>query len=393
MGGAWVCTAAPRTRTRNALVCDLATRCARSRLEPSSPRVRRACGARRLRRWYVDHHPSHGSCAPNHTCAREGPTPYETPRCDFDLNSACLASYCGCPTRRRRDATTKMLPPKVDATLTVAHAKAIQEHKNAHHRASQDHRLAQERCELLEEENKELRAADARREKALQDALRLLCVATRGKQEAQREATRHKREMRRAATRRMIARGPALPSAVQERLRVMQARVEALETQLQRKDRRCAFLERCLERCKGGASAIKAVEESDRAKRLAAELDAAMRQLEDRSALAPPPPPPTPSPRRRAARPRTPRHDSRNTLCAAAQVGAKCRPGARLVAGAQSPARPVPASPAALARRAALRPPSSPSSSPRSVARTPVRTLEEPSPAGMSLSLEEIAGL
>ena len=81
----------------------------------------------------------------------------------------------------------------------------------------------------LLKENKELRAADARREKALQDALKLLSVATRGKQEAQREATRHKREMRRAATRRMIARGPALPSAVQERLRVMQARVEALE--------------------------------------------------------------------------------------------------------------------------------------------------------------------
>ena len=78
-----------------------------------SPRVRRACGARRLRRWYVDHHPSHGSCAPNHTCAREGPTPYETPRCDFDLNSACLASYCGCPTRRRRRPTPpKCCPPK-----------------------------------------------------------------------------------------------------------------------------------------------------------------------------------------------------------------------------------------------------------------------------------------
>ena len=60
-----------------------------------------------------------------------------------------------------------MLPPKVDATLTVAHAKAIQEHRNAHHKATQDHRLAQERCEALEEECKELRAADARREKAL----------------------------------------------------------------------------------------------------------------------------------------------------------------------------------------------------------------------------------
>ena len=200
-----------------------------------------------------------------------------------------------------------MLPPKVDATLTVAHAKAIEQHRKAHYHASQDHRLAQERCELLEEENKELRAADARREKALQDALKLLSVATRGKQEAQREATRHKREMRRAATRRMIARGPALPSAVQERLRVMQKRVEALETALHRKDRRCAFLERCLERCKGGASAIRAVEESDRARRLAAELDA-MRKLEDRSALDPPPPPPTP-PRRRHRCGR--RHESR----------------------------------------------------------------------------------
>ena len=80
-----------------------------------------------------------------------------------------------------------MLPPKVDATLTVAHAKAIQEHRDAHHRVAQDHRLAEERCEALEEECKELRAADARREKALQDALRLLSLATRGKQEAQRD--------------------------------------------------------------------------------------------------------------------------------------------------------------------------------------------------------------
>ena len=135
-----------------------------------------------------------------------------------------------------------MLPPRLMPHLTVAHAKAIEQHRKAHYHASQDHRLAQERCELLEEENKELRAADARREKALQDALKLLSLATRGKQEAQREATRHKREMRRAATRRMIARGPALPSAVQERLRVMQKRVEALETALHRKDRRCAFL-------------------------------------------------------------------------------------------------------------------------------------------------------
>ena len=281
-----------------------------------------------------------------------------------------------------------MLPPKIDATLTVAHAKAIQEHKNAHHRASQDHRLAQERCELLEEECKALREADQRRERALQDALRLLSLATRGKQEAQREATRHKREMRRAATRRMIARGPALPSAVQERLRVMQKRVEALETQLQRKDRRCAFLERCLERCKGGASAIKAVEESDRAKRLAAELDSAMRKLDDRSALAPPPPPPTP-PRRRRPVARTPTHESRNTLYVSPRKSARKSIEASRVL---SPARTVPASPAALARRAALRPPSSShSSSPRTPPR--VRALEEPSPAGMSLSLEEIAGL
>ena len=240
----------------------------------------------------------------------------------------------------------------------------------------------------MEEECKELRAADARRERALQDALKLLSVATRGKQEAQREATRHKREMRRAATRRMIARGPALPSAVQERLRVMQKRVEALETQLQRKDRRCAFLERCLARCKGGSAAIRAVEESDRAKRLAAELDAAMRKLEDRSALNPPPPPPTP-PRRRRPVARTPTHESRNTLYVSPRKSArKTVDPARVL----SPAR-IPPSPAALARRAALRPPSSPSESPRSVARTPVRTLEEPSPAGMSLSLEEIAGL
>ena len=136
-----------------------------------------------------------------------------------------------------------MLPPKVDATLTVAHAKQIQEHRDAHHKVAQDHRLAEERCALLEDECKALREADRRRETALQDALKLLSVATRGKQEAQREATRHKREARRVATRKMIARGPALPSAVQERLRVMQKRVEALETALHRKDRRCAFLD------------------------------------------------------------------------------------------------------------------------------------------------------
>ena len=312
---------------------------------------------------------------------------------ELDLRAACCFASS---TTHGVDATpTKMLPPKVDATLTVAHAKAIQEHRDAHHRATQDHRLAQERCEALEEECKALREADQRREKALQDALKLLSMATRGKQEAQREAKRHKREMRRAATRKMIERGPALPSAVQEKLRVMRTRVEALETALQRKDRRCAFLERCLERCKGGASAIKAVEESDRARRLAVELDSAMRQLEDRSALAPPPPPPTPSPRRRAARPRTPRHDSRNTLYVSPRKSARksVDPARVLSPARKSPARPVPASPAALARRAALRPPSSPSESPRSVARTPPRAIEEPSPAGMSLSLEEIAGL
>ena len=285
----------------------------------------------------------------------------------------------------RRNATN-MLPPKVDATLTVAHAKAIEQHRNAHHKVAQDHRLAQERCEALEEECKALREADQRREKALQDALKLLSMATRGKQEAQREAKRHKREMRRAATRKMIERGPALPSAVQEKLRVMRTRVEALETALQRKDRRCAFLERCLARCKGGASAIKAVEESDRAKRLAVELDTAMRQLEDRSALNPPPPPPTP-PRRRRPVARTPTHESRNTLYVSPRKSARKSIEASRVL---SPARPVPASPAALARRAALRPPSSShSSSPR----TPPRVLGEPSPAGMSLSLEEIAGL
>ena len=282
-----------------------------------------------------------------------------------------------------------MLPPKVDATLTVAHAKAIEQHRNAHHKVAQDHRLAQERCEALEEECKALREADRRRETALQDALKLLSMATRGKQEAQREAKRHKREARRVATRKMIARGPALPSAVQERLRVMKTRVEALETALHRKDRRCAFLERCLARCKGGSAAIRAVEESDRARRLAAELDSAMRQLDDRSALAPPPPPPTP-PRRRVARPRTPKHDARNTLYVSPRKSArKSVDPARVL----SPARTVPASPAALARRAALRPPSSPSESPRSVSRTPPRALGEPSPAGMSLSLEEIAGL
>ena len=270
--------------------------------------------------------------------------------------------------------------------MTVAHAKAIQEHRNAHHKATQDHRLAQERCEALEEECKELRAADARRERALQDALKLLSVATRGKQEAQREATRHKREARRVATRKMIARGPALPSAVQERLRVMQKRVEALETALHRKDRRCAFLERCLERCKGGGAAIRAVEESDRAKRLAAELDAAMRKLEDRSALDPPPPPPT-SPRRRRPVARTPTHESRNTLYVSPRKSARKMVDAARVLSPRN----VPASPAALARRAALRPPSSShSSSPRTPPR--VRALEEPSP-GMSLSLEEIAGL
>ena len=272
--------------------------------------------------------------------------------------------------------------------MTVAHAKAIEQHRNAHHRVAQDHRLAEERCALLEEECKELRAADARREKALQDALRLLSLATRGKQEAQREAKRHKREARRVATRKMIARGPALPSAVQEKLRVMRTRVEALETALHRKDRRCAFLERCLARCKGGSAAIRAVEESDRARRLAAELDSAMRQLDDRSALAPPPPPPTP-PRRRRPMARTPTHESRNTLYVSPRKSArKSVDPARVL----SPARPVPASPAALARRAALRPPSSShSSSPRTPPR--VRALEEPSPAGMSLSLEEIAGL
>ena len=306
---------------------------------------------------------------------------------ELDLRAACCFASS---TTHGVDATpTKMLPPKVDATLTVAHAKAIQEHRDAHHRATQDHRLAQERCEALEEECKALREADQRREKALQDALKLLSMATRGKQEAQREAKRHKREMRRAATRKMIERGPALPSAVQEKLRVMRTRVEALETALQRKDRRCAFLERCLERCKGGASAIKAVEESDRAKRLAAELDAAMRKLEDRSALDPPPPPPTP-PRRRRPVARTPTHESRNTLYVSPRKSARKSVDPSRVL---SPARPVPPSPAALARRAALRPPSSPSESPRSVARTPVRALEEPSPAGMSLSLEEIAGL
>ena len=306
---------------------------------------------------------------------------------ELDLRAACCFASS---TTHGVDATpTKMLPPKVDATLTVAHAKAIQEHRDAHHRATQDHRLAQERCEALEEECKALREADQRREKALQDALKLLSMATRGKQEAQREAKRHKREMRRAATRKMIERGPALPSAVQEKLRVMRTRVEALETALQRKDRRCAFLERCLERCKGGASAIKAVEESDRAKRLAAELDAAMRKLEDRSALNPPPAPPTP-PRRRRPVARTPTHESRNTLYVSPRKSARKSIEASRVL---SPARTVPASPAALARRASLRPPSSPSESPRSVARTPVRTLEEPSPAGMSLSLEEIAGL
>ena len=283
-----------------------------------------------------------------------------------------------------------MLPPKVDATLTVAHAKAIEEHRKAHYHASQDHRLAEERCALLEAECKELRAADARRETALQDALKLLSLATRGKQEAQREAKRHKREARRVATRKMIARGPALPSAVEEKLRVMRVRVEALETALHRKDRRCAFLERCLARCKGGSAAIRAVEESDRARRLAAELDSAMRQLDDRSALNPPPPPPTP-PRRRAARPRTPKHDARNTLYVSPRKSARKTVDPSRVL---SPPR-VPASPAALARRAALRPPSSPSESPRSVSRTPprVRALDEPSPAGMSLSLEEIAGL
>ena len=278
--------------------------------------------------------------------------------------------------------------------MTVAHAKAIEQHRNAHHRVTQDHRLAEERCALLEEECKELRAADARRERALQDALRLLSLATRGKQEAQREAKRHKREARRVATRKMIARGPALPSAVQEKLRVMRTRVEALETALHRKDRRCAFLERCLARCKGGSAAIRAVEESDRARRLAAELDSAMRQLDDRSALAPPPPPPTP-PRRRRPMARTPTHESRNTLYVSPRKSARksVDPARVLSPARKSPARPVPASPAALARRAALRPPSSPSESPRSVARTPPRVLGEPSPAGMSLSLEEIAGL
>jgi len=143
-----------------------------------------------------------------------------------------------------------------------------------------------------------------------------------------------------------------------------------------------------LARCKGGSAAIRAVEESDRARRLAAELDSAMRQLDDRSALNPPPPPPTP-PRRRVARPRTPKHDARNTLYVSPRKSARKSIEASRVL---SPARAVPASPAALARRAALRPPSSShSSSPRTPPR--VRALDEPSPAGMSLSLEEIAGL
>ena len=99
-------------------------------------------------------------------------------------------------------------------------------------------------------------------------------------------------------------------------------------------------------------------------------------------------PPPTP-PRRRVARPRTPKHDARNTL----SHGVSPRKSARKMVDAARVLSPrnVPASPAALARRAALRPPSSShSSSPRTPPR--VRALEEPSP-GMSLSLEEIAGL
>tara|TARA_B100000459_G_scaffold47231_1_gene24734 strand:- start:611 stop:901 length:291 start_codon:yes stop_codon:yes gene_type:complete len=92
---------------------------------------------------------------------------------------------------------------------------------------------------------------------------------------------------------------------------------------------------------------------------------------------------------------RTPTHESRNTLYVSPRKSARksVDPARVLSPARKSPARPVPASPAALARRAALRPPSSPSESPRSVARTPPRALDEPSPAGMSLSLEEIAGL
>ena len=81
--------------------------------------------------------------------------------------------------------------------MTVAHAKAIEQHRKAHYHASQDHRLAQERCELLEEENKELRAADARARRRCRRSE----TTERGDAASRKpsEATRHKREMRRAA--------------------------------------------------------------------------------------------------------------------------------------------------------------------------------------------------
>ena len=155
-----------------------------------------------------------------------------------------------------------MLPPRVDAAAAVAHAQAIRQHRTAHHKTCVKHRNAHERCKVLEAECKELRDAEERRERALQDALKLLSMATRSKQTAERQATKHKRHALRTDARKMLKRDPVLPSAVRERLRVMRVRCEALETALHRKDRRCAFLERCLARTAGGGGEqVRAVEE------------------------------------------------------------------------------------------------------------------------------------
>ena len=81
--------------------------------------------------------------------------------------------------------------------------------------------------------------------------LRLLSLATRGKQEAQREATwpQARDEPRRDAQ--DDREGPALPSAVQEKLRVMRARRRGARDSDRAKRRGAAPDERCLERCKG----------------------------------------------------------------------------------------------------------------------------------------------
>lgn len=288
-----------------------------------------------------------------------------------------------------------MLPPRIDAAASVAHAQAIRQHRTAHHRASVQHKNAHERCKVLEAECKALRDAEEQREKALQDALKLLSMTTRSKQTAERQAKKHKRHAQRTDARKLLKRGPVLPSAVKERLRVMRVRCEALETALHRKDRRCAFLERCLARTAGGGSEqVRAVEESDRAARLAVELDKTLRQLDDRSALAPPPP--TPSPPWSARR----RSPARSPARSPPRPPPVPLPASRM-SPRKSPARGIAASRVLSPRKSPARRAPAPAS-PRSVARAPlfrvelpanIRALEEPSPGSPSLSLEELAGL